>query len=192
MNSGDLTPFGCACMSLVKGITITIVALLILLPFISTNGAEEPDRTLKEQIRQELDAGEFEMDLIRSGPGSLIIELRFGPPSVHAVEMEGKTFARLAVDGASPSGSPGRPMLPAINVPLALPAGPSSINIISSMVLDVGPLQPLQEASPDLTGVEPSVFIIDEEFYSSPVEYPDGPLKEHSGMMGMFRSGCCR
>ncbi|MCK5773474.1 MAG: hypothetical protein KAH57_06765, partial [Thermoplasmata archaeon] len=171
-------------MSLGKGITITIATLLLLLPFISTNSAEEQDRRLEEPISPELDAGEFEMELIGSGPGSLTVELRFGPPSVHAVEMKGETFVLLTFDGSSPTGSPGRPMLPAINIPLALPAGPSSINTISSMDLDLGPLLPLQEASPDLTGVGPSVFVIDEGFYLSPVGYPDGPLKERSGMMG--------
>ncbi len=171
-------------MSLGKGITITIAALLILLPFISTNAAEEQDRRLEEQISPELDAGEFEMELIRSGPGSLTVELRFGPPSVHAVEMKGETFALLTFDGSSPTGSPGKPMLPAVNIPLAMPAGSSGITIVSSIDLDLGPIFPLQDASPDLTGVEPSVFIIDEDYYASPVRYPNDQLKERSGMMG--------
>ena len=179
----DPSTHGGTLMRIVSNVTGFIIALSILLPALWVSGTGSEGDYYSENPQNILDNGEFEMEILSTGSNSLRVELYFGAPIVNEVYLDGSPYSVLSFEGSAPIGSVGRPMLPSINIPLAVQEESASVDhtIGSSIIIHADSILPLQEANPDIVGEETGPFVVDEEFYNSPTKYPTDILEAESG-----------
>ena len=161
--------------------TFSIVAILVLLPVLST--WEGTEGTIVDDKPVSLEKGEVKTVIIHSDD-SINIHIDFGPPVISQLNVDGEKYSTLSFSGSTPTGSVGKPMLPALNIPIALPDENARMEIETGSTIGIitdDHLLPLQEADPDMIGEEETGFAMDSGFYSSPVSYPSSQIDRIGG-----------
>ncbi len=166
---------------------IILIAVLLISPILSADGSVTEDNVdLDPLSSRDPGMGSYDIEITECGKDLLNINIRFGDPLINNIEIDGTAYSVLSFEGSTPYGVVGRPLLPSLSIPLALPSEKAEvhINVISEKKIEADPILPLQPADPDVIGEKEWTFIMDDTYYRQGGTYPLSNVQSESGMIG--------
>jgi hypothetical protein len=136
----------------------------------------------------ELDAGpanESPFELLESSEAACVFQIRVPRVWLENVEVEGRTYQKMSLPGASLTGKIGSPGLPAYARWFALPQASSAhaeVVEVEYREVDGLRLYPVQKPLPDMRTPD-APFVVDKDLYSADVYMPESEVETSSACL---------